>query len=157
MARPYSSALAVSRGTALLQIGHCGRTFSLRIGRGYALNVLRPLLKWRRIRFTTKGKLCIASVTFCGGRKSLRKSYYEIRFCLKQLILRTLPHTVLFGADRRFRLLPGGAAKGNHHSKTEECFGLALQADSRFVSIASGGRTVRRQPRLPLSKASISS
>src|SRR5467141_2194709 len=94
MARPCSSALAVSRGTALLQIGHCGRTFSLRIG----LNVLRPLWKWRRIRFTTSGKSCIALVTSLWERKSLRKSFYEIRFCLKQLILRTSPHTVLFGA-----------------------------------------------------------
>ena len=92
---PY---LAVSRGTALLHIGHCGRTFSSRIGRGCALNVLRPLLKWRRIRFTTTGKICIALVTSLWERKSLRKSYYEIRFCLKQLILRTLPHTALFGA-----------------------------------------------------------
>jgi hypothetical protein len=72
-----------------LQIGHCGRTFSLRIGRGYALNVLRPLLKRRRIRFTTIGKICVALVTSLWERKSLRKSYYEIRFCLKQLILRT--------------------------------------------------------------------
>src|SRR4029077_1858541 len=98
MARPYSSALAVSRGTALLQIGHCGRRFSPRIGRGYALNVLRPLLKWRRIRFTTSGKICIALITLLWERKSLKKSYYEIRFCLKQLVLRTLPHTALSGA-----------------------------------------------------------
>src|SRR4029077_11846826 len=95
MARPYSSALAVSRGTALLQIGHCGGAFS---PRGYALNVLRPLSKWRRIRFTTIGKICSALVAPLWERKSLRKSYYEIRFCLKLLILHTLPHTALFGA-----------------------------------------------------------
>src|SRR5258708_32521562 len=77
MARPYSLALAVSRGAALLQIGHCGRTFSSRIGRGYALNVLRPLLNWRRIRFSTTGENIFVIRDFFVARKSLRESYYD--------------------------------------------------------------------------------
>jgi hypothetical protein len=73
MARPYSSALAVSRGTALLQIGHCGRTFSLCIGGAYALNVLRPLLKWRLIRFTTTGKNLFRVRKFFVGEEIAKK------------------------------------------------------------------------------------